>query len=352
MAATRNEFGPRGGSPAFGGVSEPMLDWLAAPPPKPSLGPSPAPGFGGPPALKLDRDAVYEAWWSECETGGWNGEGDMVVPQQLGDRTPSFDEAMFGSAGAGRDPRPLGGGGGGGGPAPHPELQHSLYSPQQQNHDRHQYHQHHQHDFMMNRQPYHDLQHHQQMRNFPTSFGGPPPPPPDFHLAQEQWGPPGAHMPGQLQQQQQQQHLKAERIPRTPSQHTPESADDMTTTSEDNSSEYDPRRSVTGQSKSPQRQRSRPIRASALAAAAATAAVIASEGHVEGAAPAPDAWRPMRSMKELLASDGADLTRQERVARFKEKRRTRLFTKRIRYQVRKKNAESRPRFKGRFVKTD
>ncbi|CAO2841714.1 unnamed protein product [Amaranthus hypochondriacus] len=42
--------------------------------------------------------------------------------------------------------------------------------------------------------------------------------------------------------------------------------------------------------------------------------------------------------------------REARVLRYREKRRTRLFSKKIRYQVRKLNAEKRPRFKGRFVK--
>lgn len=45
---------------------------------------------------------------------------------------------------------------------------------------------------------------------------------------------------------------------------------------------------------------------------------------------------------------GAD--RDARVLRYKEKRRTRLFSKKIRYEVRKLNAERRPRMKGRFVK--
>lgn len=45
-----------------------------------------------------------------------------------------------------------------------------------------------------------------------------------------------------------------------------------------------------------------------------------------------------------------DKGRQARVLRYKEKRRTRLFSKRIRYEVRKLNAERRPRMKGRFVK--
>nr|ASW41094.1 CONSTANS-LIKE 16 [Ginkgo biloba] len=42
--------------------------------------------------------------------------------------------------------------------------------------------------------------------------------------------------------------------------------------------------------------------------------------------------------------------REARVLRYKEKRQTRLFSKKIRYEVRKLNAERRPRMKGRFVK--
>ncbi|CAN1760078.1 Protein CHLOROPLAST IMPORT APPARATUS 2, partial [Linum perenne] len=42
--------------------------------------------------------------------------------------------------------------------------------------------------------------------------------------------------------------------------------------------------------------------------------------------------------------------REASVLRYKEKRQNRLFSKRIRYQVRKLNAEKRPRLKGRFVK--
>ncbi|CAL9123943.1 unnamed protein product [Musa acuminata var. zebrina] len=45
-----------------------------------------------------------------------------------------------------------------------------------------------------------------------------------------------------------------------------------------------------------------------------------------------------------------DVGRQARVTRYREKRRTRLFAKKIRYEVRKLNAEKRPRMKGRFVK--
>ncbi|CAK9158701.1 unnamed protein product [Ilex paraguariensis] len=47
----------------------------------------------------------------------------------------------------------------------------------------------------------------------------------------------------------------------------------------------------------------------------------------------------------------ADRGREARVLRYREKRRTRLFSKKIRYEVRKLNAEKRPRMKGRFVKS-
>ncbi|KAE8663334.1 NADH2 dehydrogenase family protein [Hibiscus syriacus] len=45
-----------------------------------------------------------------------------------------------------------------------------------------------------------------------------------------------------------------------------------------------------------------------------------------------------------------DGEREARVSRYREKRRTRLFSKKIRYEVRKLNAEKRPRMKGRFAK--
>ncbi|KAK8644179.1 hypothetical protein V6N13_123494 [Hibiscus sabdariffa] len=44
--------------------------------------------------------------------------------------------------------------------------------------------------------------------------------------------------------------------------------------------------------------------------------------------------------------------REASVLRYKEKRQNRLFSKRVRYEVRKLNAEKRPRVKGRFVKRD
>lgn len=42
--------------------------------------------------------------------------------------------------------------------------------------------------------------------------------------------------------------------------------------------------------------------------------------------------------------------RAEKVRRYKEKRQSRLFAKRIRYEVRRLNAVKRPRLKGRFIK--
>ncbi|KAL1223290.1 Zinc finger protein CONSTANS-LIKE 6 [Cardamine amara subsp. amara] len=52
----------------------------------------------------------------------------------------------------------------------------------------------------------------------------------------------------------------------------------------------------------------------------------------------------------LHMGDARDGGREARVSRYREKRRTRLFSKKIRYEVRKLNAEKRPRMKGRFVK--
>ncbi|KAI5063783.1 hypothetical protein GOP47_0020453 [Adiantum capillus-veneris] len=49
-------------------------------------------------------------------------------------------------------------------------------------------------------------------------------------------------------------------------------------------------------------------------------------------------------------ADGQPCARHARVLRYREKRRTRLFSKKIRYEVRKLNAERRPRMKGRFIK--
>ncbi|XP_031107883.1 protein CHLOROPLAST IMPORT APPARATUS 2-like [Ipomoea triloba] len=51
---------------------------------------------------------------------------------------------------------------------------------------------------------------------------------------------------------------------------------------------------------------------------------------------------------DLFSESGV---REASVLRYKEKRRTRLFSKKIRYQVRKVNADQRPRMKGRFMKS-
>ncbi|KAK3159004.1 hypothetical protein QOZ80_2AG0144430 [Eleusine coracana subsp. coracana] len=60
--------------------------------------------------------------------------------------------------------------------------------------------------------------------------------------------------------------------------------------------------------------------------------------------------RPCGGGPLLTPRWGADGGREARVSRYREKRRTRLFAKKIRYEVRKLNAEKRPRMKGRFVK--
>ncbi|KAK3155182.1 hypothetical protein QOZ80_2BG0199900 [Eleusine coracana subsp. coracana] len=60
--------------------------------------------------------------------------------------------------------------------------------------------------------------------------------------------------------------------------------------------------------------------------------------------------RPCSGGPLLTPRWGADGGREARVSRYREKRRTRLFAKKIRYEVRKLNAEKRPRMKGRFVK--
>ncbi|KAK2439465.1 hypothetical protein P8452_34936 [Trifolium repens] len=58
----------------------------------------------------------------------------------------------------------------------------------------------------------------------------------------------------------------------------------------------------------------------------------------------------VRSLRGQLMGSNGDGGREARVSRYREKRRTRLFAKKIRYEVRKLNAEKRPRMKGRFVK--
>lgn len=55
---------------------------------------------------------------------------------------------------------------------------------------------------------------------------------------------------------------------------------------------------------------------------------------------------------QVAGSSAVVHNREASVQRYKEKRRNRLFAKTIRYEVRKLNAEKRPRIKGRFVKRD
>ncbi|GLT80721.1 hypothetical protein SLA2020_521450 [Shorea laevis] len=55
-------------------------------------------------------------------------------------------------------------------------------------------------------------------------------------------------------------------------------------------------------------------------------------------------------MGEVPVMEKERTRREASVLRYKEKRQTRLFSKKIRYQVRKLNADKRPRLKGRFVK--
>ncbi|OAE24347.1 hypothetical protein AXG93_4343s1140 [Marchantia polymorpha subsp. ruderalis] len=62
------------------------------------------------------------------------------------------------------------------------------------------------------------------------------------------------------------------------------------------------------------------------------------------------AANPDHGVVPLLAGEDGNSAREARVNRYREKRRTRLFSKKIRYEVRKLNAERRPRMKGRFVK--
>uniref|UniRef100_N1QPS7 Uncharacterized protein n=1 Tax=Aegilops tauschii TaxID=37682 RepID=N1QPS7_AEGTA len=93
-----------------------------------------------------------------------------------------------------------------------------------------------------------------------------------------------------------------------------------------------------------------------------------------GSSPWTDGRRPPGQLDDLLLHDHAgmwtaggggggrhgeaawpprprtDEWREARVSRYRKKRRTRLFAKKIRYEVRKLNAEKRPRMKGRFVK--
>jgi len=81
---------------------------------------------------------------------------------------------------------------------------------------------------------------------------------------------------------------------------------------------------------------------SARRAHVAPAAVPAAVRSVPAAAPARP-WSPPSEMPPL------SMTRQERVQRYREKRKRRTFEKTIRYEARRAYAEVRPRIKGRFA---
>ena len=53
-----------------------------------------------------------------------------------------------------------------------------------------------------------------------------------------------------------------------------------------------------------------------------------------------------------VSDEGETMKREDRVARYRLKRKTRTFAVKVRYQIRKLNAERRPRLKGRFVQAE
>ncbi|KAK1314209.1 Protein CHLOROPLAST IMPORT APPARATUS 2 [Acorus calamus] len=61
-------------------------------------------------------------------------------------------------------------------------------------------------------------------------------------------------------------------------------------------------------------------------------------------------WSVPEMTTDVYPPEEKSVLREARVLRYKEKRQSRLFPKKIRYEVRKLNAEKRPRLKGRFVK--
>jgi hypothetical protein len=70
-------------------------------------------------------------------------------------------------------------------------------------------------------------------------------------------------------------------------------------------------------------------------------------------APAAPSAKPAKAAAmPSSALNGAELTREQRVARYREKRKNRKFEKTIRYASRKAYAEIRPRIKGRFAKKE
>lgn len=71
--------------------------------------------------------------------------------------------------------------------------------------------------------------------------------------------------------------------------------------------------------------------------------------HAIANAPPPP---PMSPAPSHLVDDYVPRTRAEAVARYLEKKARRVHHKRIRYQMRKLNADKRPRVKGRFIKRE
>ncbi|KAI7742871.1 hypothetical protein M8C21_024250 [Ambrosia artemisiifolia] len=59
-----------------------------------------------------------------------------------------------------------------------------------------------------------------------------------------------------------------------------------------------------------------------------------------------------RYMGEVPVMEEAKTKREASVLKYKKKRQNRLYSRKIRYQVRKLNADKRPRLKGRFVKRE
>jgi hypothetical protein len=74
--------------------------------------------------------------------------------------------------------------------------------------------------------------------------------------------------------------------------------------------------------------------------------------HLRSECSSPTSFSHTTSMSDMnnTNNEHAVMNRVARLERYKEKRRTRQFSKKIRYTVRKLNAERRPRVKGRFVK--
>lgn len=70
---------------------------------------------------------------------------------------------------------------------------------------------------------------------------------------------------------------------------------------------------------------------------------------------APNSYLPLHNVPPpppMSPPPPGDRTRAQAIARYLEKKARRVHTKKIRYQMRKLNADRRPRVKGRFVKRE